>query len=81
MGANLSGGVPANTGKGALIAVAVVPDGEAVGISGNIGGEVGSAFAFPAIVAPFPEPASVGLLSLALAAVTVRRRRYPASSN
>jgi len=72
VGANLAGGVPANSGKGALIAVADVTAGQAVLITGSVGGDVGPAFALPAI--PFPEPTGLALAPLGFIALTARRR-------
>lgn len=73
-GANLSGGVDAtaaaNGGKGALLAVAVVPSGDDVQFSGNIGGDVGNVFPLPP---PIPEPSLLAVMALAPA--LARRRR------
>lgn len=77
-GANLSGGVNATTsngGKGALIAVAVVPTGDVAAITGSIGGDTGDPFPIYA-TNPLPEPATLGLLSVGALLLT-RRRRHP----
>ena len=71
-GANLSGGVDAtaaaNGGRGALIAVAVAPSGDAISFSGSIGGDQGGPQSIP-------EPVGVPILAIGLAAIVRRRCR------
>jgi len=76
VGANLGGGINSTTtngGKGALIAVAVVPKGDNAMASGSVGGEVGTAQTF-SISSSVPEPASIGLAGLGVLGL-IRRRR------
>ena len=73
---SLSGGVNASTsnnGRGAMIAVAVLPKGDVVSISGSIGGDTGPAF--PITATNLPEPASVAFLML-VSGTSTRRRRH-----
>ena len=60
----------ANGGKGALIAVAVVPSGDQALFSGLVGGDQGAPVALP----PVPEPSLTWLLGV-VAPLLVRRRR------
>lgn len=82
VGANLAGGVDAssvaNGGRGALIAVAVVPHGDQVCLGGSVGGTSGG----PQFVGNIlcPEPATVGFLSVGLGGLVVRRRRRPVAA-
>ena len=83
VGAQLAGGVNATTsngGRGALIAVAVVPTGQSATISGFLGGDnnfaVPISFLLP-VGGPLPctpEPAALGLLASTMLAVRPRRR-------
>jgi len=75
-----SGGVnasTANSSKGALFAVAVVPTNDVVGLSGSLGGDLGNPFTMPvqAIPAVVPEPATLSLLGIGMAGLLARRRR------
>lgn len=68
----------ANGGLGALFAVAVVPTGDSVSVSGTLlsagGSNTSSQFAYTNAVAT-PEPASLGIFGIALASLISRRRR------
>lgn len=71
-----TGGVNATTsngGKGALFAIAVVPTGDNVSVSGQFGGDIGAnptAFTFVT-----PEPTVAGFFGIGLAGLAARRRR------
>jgi hypothetical protein len=74
--ANLTGG-GVNVATPKTFAVAVVPTGQQVHLSGLLGAESGDALPFTAD-APgtnVPEPTSLGLLTLGLGGLMVRRRR------
>lgn len=70
--ANLTGGGITDTSAMPL-AFAVVPRFQPVRFDVNIAGSVGPSYTGPAIDDPFPEPASLGLLSVAGITVAVRR--------
>jgi hypothetical protein len=79
VGANLTGGVHAdstvNGGKGALIAVAVAPAGDAICVAGSIGGDSGGPQSLPFSLQRCPEPGSLGVLAAGVAVLGLKRRR------
>jgi hypothetical protein len=69
----------AATGKGAWVALAVVPTGDVVEFSGTIGAQAQGSELRPYDLtnpsAPVPEPASMGVLALGAMALLARRRK------
>ena len=62
----------ANGGRGALIAVAVIPHGELVEATGIVQGSTGPGTVF---TWPIPEPGSFALLAIGFGPIVLRRRR------
>lgn len=67
-------GLIANTGSGALFAVAIVPTGTPVTVFGEVAGDTGDKVSIQA-TDPIPEPASLSLLGLGAMGLMARRRR------